>query len=170
MRQSCESAKLGWEYSFRDNFLHFAQPGVYPNFFRNVIFSSVAQDVLPRVQLMDRLDSRLDVEHQARHLSTLLRPTESPLSRPDHPSSLVPASPSRPLDLITRPSPFRATMCSSVWKRFPNHVPKCHLSVMRPPGTFPAALNITEAPNCRSSPRCGRFFNLSYADFPSLAT
>ena len=27
-------------------------------------------------------------------------------------------------DLITRPSPFRATMCSSVWKRFPSHVPR----------------------------------------------
>ena len=73
------------------------------------------------------------------------------------------------LDLITRPSPFRATMCSSVWKRFPSHVSRCHLSVMRPTGTFPATLNITKAQNGRSSPRCGRFFSLSYADLPSLA-
>ena len=43
------------------------------------------------------------------------------------------------LDLITRPSPLRATMCSSAGKRFLSHVPRCHLSVMTPPGTFPAS-------------------------------
>ena len=119
---------------------------------------------LPRVHLMDRHHSMLDVEHQARHLSTR-GGTRGGFYRVQiihrrrfrhHLHSLY---------LITRPSPFRATMCSSVWKRFPSLVPKCHLSVMRPPGTFPATLNITEAPNGSSSPRCGRFFNLSYAEY-----
>ena len=61
------------------------------------------------------------------------------------------------LDLITRPYPFRATMCSSVWKRSPSHVPRCHL-------------NITAVPNGKRTPRCSRLFNRSYADLPSLAT
>ena len=39
------------------------------------------------------------------------------------------------LDLITRPDPFRATKCSSVWKRFPSHVPTCHLAVMTAPAS-----------------------------------
>ena len=45
--------------------------------------------------------------------------------------------------------------------RFPSHAPWCHLSVITPPGTFPATLNIRAAPNGRSSPRCGLFFDLS---------
>ena len=51
------------------------------------------------------------------------------------------------LNLITSRSPFRATSCSSVWNRFPNHVPKCHLSAVTPPGTFPATRNMAEAPS-----------------------
>ena len=77
------------------------------------------------------------------------------------------------LNLITSPSPFRATRCSSVWNRFPNHVPKCHLSVMTPPGTFPATRNMAEAPSRpppSSSPDVGFFFNRPYVDLPSLVT
>ena len=44
------------------------------------------------------------------------------------------------LDLITRPSPFRATMCFSVWKRFPNYVPRCHISVMTTPPSMLTSL------------------------------
>ena len=45
-------------------------------------------------------------------------------------------------------------MCSSVWKRFPSHLPRRNLSVIAPPGTFPAILNILAAPKqiCRYSP------------------
>ena len=35
---------------------------------------------------------------------------------------------------------------------------------------FPATMNITSAPNGKSSPRCGLFFIRSYADLPSPAT
>ena len=58
------------------------------------------------------------------------------------------------LDLITRPPPFCATMCASEWKRLPSHVPKCYVSVMTPPGTFPATLNITAVTSGKSAPRC----------------
>ena len=61
---------------------------------------------------MDRVDSRLDVEHQAKQLSTLLSaPTESPLHRR---SGIT----FKALDLITRPSPFRAQyvlLCGNVF-------------------------------------------------------
>ena len=56
------------------------------------------------------------------------------------------------LDLITRPSSFLATMCSSVWKRSPGHVPRCRLSVMTPSGTFPTTLNITAVPKRQEHP------------------
>ena len=46
---------------------------------------------------------------------------------------------------------MRATKCFSVWKRFPSHVPRRQLSVMRPPGTFPATLTITVEPNGKSA-------------------
>ena len=118
--------------------------------------------------MVDHPDSKLDVEHRARHLSKLQRgPTESPSKSSNVLSSGIAFA---ALDLTTRPSPLRATMCSSVWTHFPCHVPRCYLSVITPPGTFPATLNITAAPNGKSSPRCGLFFNRSCADLPSLAT
>ena len=104
VRQSCECAKPGWEYSLRDSFLHFAQPGVYPNFFR---ISCEMFHVLWHWAFFNR--------HEWWFIPTQywtwnIRQYISQNTR---------GGPRRAFDLITRPSPFRATMCSSVWKRFP---------------------------------------------------
>ena len=100
------------------------KPGVYPNFFRMSceIFRSSTSTNGGSSRLKNRAwNIRQD------HLSTLLRgPTESPSSRPNNPSSSVSGIAFTAFDLITRPSLRCATMCSSVWKRFPSHVPKCH--------------------------------------------
>ena len=89
--------------------LQFAQPGVYPNFFR-----------MSREIFMFRGTGRS---------STGTNGCSSRLSIGRGSSSSITFA---ALGLITRPSPFRATMCSSVWKRFPIHVPRCHISVMTP--------------------------------------
>ena len=76
-------------------------------------------------------DSKLGAEHQVVHLSKLQGGLRRALDRVQIVVSSGIAF--TVLDLITRPSPFRATMCSSVWNRLPSHVPKCHLSVMTHP-------------------------------------
>ena len=73
-------------------------------------------------------DSALDVEQQAVHLSKLQ--TGPPRRALDRVQIIQRRLAFTALDLITRPPPFRATMCSCVWNRFPSHVPNCHLSVM----------------------------------------
>ena len=105
---------------------------------------SLALGALRRARMVVHPDSGLDVEHQAVHLSKHQRvPTESPLDR---------------VQILQRRL-FRhhlhcprfdhktvSPWCHNVFfgmEMFPSQVPKCHLSVMTPPGTFPATRNIT---------------------------
>ena len=115
---------------------------------------SVALGVLRQVRVVDHPDSILDVEHQARHLSK--RQRGAPRRALDRVQiiqrCLFMHHLHCPIDLITRPPPLRATICSSVWKRFPSHVPTCHLSVMTAPETFSATLNITAATEWQEHP------------------
>ena len=155
MRQSCECVKPGWDYSLRDSFLHFAQPGVYPNFltmscemlmFRGTGRSSTSKS---------GGSSRLNIGRGTSGKTSLKTPEGAygePLIASKSSNVVSSCITFTALDLITRPPPFRATICSSVWKRFPSHVPTCHLSVMTAPETFSATLNITAAPNGRSTP------------------
>ena len=130
----------------------------------------MALGVLRQIRLVVHPYSILDAERQARHLSKFQRGQRRSLDCPKSPNVVSSGIAFTALDLIARPSPFRGTMRSSVRKRFPSHVPKCQLSVMAPPGTFPATLHITATPNGKNTPRCFRLFDRSYADLPSLAT
>ena len=59
----------------RDNFLHFAQPGVYPNFIR--ISCEICMSL--GTGRVVHPDSKSGAEHEAIHLSKLqTRPMESP--------------------------------------------------------------------------------------------
>ena len=109
-------------------------PDVYPNFFRISceILCSLALGVHQQARVVVHPDSVSDAEHlpEGGHGEPLIA------SKPSNVASSGIAFAA--LDLISRPSPFRSTMCSSVWKRFSSPVPRCHLSVMTPSGTFPS--------------------------------
>ena len=126
------------ECSLRDNFLHFAQPGVQTS----LLMMSCVIFMFPGTGCSSSStngSSRLKIGRGTSGRTSLKTPEGAhgePLiaSR----SSIVVTSGINftARDLITRPSPLRATMCSSVWKRFPSYVPRCHLSVITPPGTL----------------------------------
>ena len=120
----------------------FAQPGVYPNFFRMsceiFMFRGTERSSTSTTGGSSRLSIGQGTSGRQYKSSNVI-------------SSGIAFT---ALDLLRRPSPFRATICFSVWKRFPSHVTRRHLSVRTPPGTFPATLNIAAVPNGKSTPRC----------------
>ena len=87
--------------------------------------TELPEDVLrnfhvPWVRMVVHPDSKLDAEHPARHLSKLQEEAHGEPRIASKSSNVVSSGIAfAALDLITRPSPSRATMCSSVWKRLP---------------------------------------------------
>ena len=124
------------------NFLHFAQPGVYPNL---LMMSCVIFHVPWHWAFFVRYERWIiptqdwTWKHRARLLSKLqMAPTEKPLIA-SKPSDVVTSSINfAARDLFTSPSPLRATTRSSVWNRFPSHVPRCHLFRHHTSWNFPS--------------------------------
>ena len=90
----------GWEYSLQDNFLHLAQPGVYPNFFRMSCDICMFLGTRRSSSGSTGGSSRLKIGRgtsSSTSFNTPEEPMESSCSRPNHPPSTLQASPSRPL-------------------------------------------------------------------------
>ena len=106
----------------RDSFLHCAQPDVQPNFLRMscefFMFRCTGRSSTGK----NGGSSRLNIGRGTSGKTSLKTP-EGGLGEPliaSRKSNVVYSGIAfTALDLITRPSPFRATKCSSVWKRLP---------------------------------------------------
>ena len=112
---------LGWKYSLRNKFLHFAHPGVYPNLLMMSCVIYMFRGTRRSSSSANSGSSRLKIGRGTSGRTSLKTPEGAhgePLTASRSSVVVTSGISFTARDVITRPSPLRATMCSSVRKTF----------------------------------------------------